>query len=363
MDAGDASTTPATIDDIVAAARHRLQGPLWGHIAGGSGTEMALARNHVAWEELALRPRVLRDVSARSTATTFLGRDLSLPIMLAPIGGIARVHPDGAVAVARAAGEVGTAAFVSINSSHTLEEVRRGAPDAVLVFQIYAFRDDELRTSVLRLAEAAGCIAVCVTVDTNVYGRRERDIRSGFRGRDGTARNYGGRAWPDGERAAASWEDFARIRERTPLPLILKGIMTGEDADLAVRHGADVVYVSNHGGRQLDDTLGTADALVEVVNAVGGRVPILVDGAITHGSDVLKALALGAQAALIGRLEAYGLAARGEAGLVQALRILQEELDVGLGLLGCVGPHEVSPGHVTRLPGRPREPTPVSPRP
>jgi len=340
----------ATLRDLVQAARRRLAPYVWDYISGGAETETTLRRNRMAWARYAFRPRVLRDVRTRSTTTTFLGHPLASPVMLAPIGNLGLVHPDGTRTVARAAARRGTIAWISTMSERSLEEMAEAA-GGPLVFQLYVRGDRAWMRRMVRRVEAAGYLALCLTVDVPVYGRRERDLQNRFRPREEARRPNLADIVPDESyQAALTWEDVRWIRDHTALPLVLKGILAPEDARLAVEHGVQVVYVSNHGGRQLDYAPATVDVLSEIVEAVGGRAEVLVDGGVLRGTDVVKALALGARAALIGKLQCWALAAAGQEGVERALELLQEEIGTTLGLLGVRGVEEVGPEYLTPYP-------------
>ncbi|MCS7173035.1 MAG: alpha-hydroxy-acid oxidizing protein [Armatimonadetes bacterium] len=342
-----------TLRDIVQMARRRLAPYVWDYVSGGAETETTLRWNRLRWARYAFRPRVLRDVRTRSTATTFLGCPLALPVMLAPIGNLGLVHPDGTRTVVRAAGRRGTVAWISTMSERSLEEVAEAATGP-LVFQLYVRGDRSWMRRMVRRVEAAGYLALCLTVDVPVYGRRERDLRNRFRPRQEAQRPNLADIVPDETyQAALTWEEVRWLRDQTSLPLILKGILTPEDARLAVEHGVQVVYVSNHGGRQLDYAPATADALAEIVGAIEGQAEVLVDGGILRGTDVVKALALGARAALIGKLQCWALAAGGQEGVERALELLQEEIGTTLGLLGVTEVGQLGPEYLTAYPGVP----------
>ena len=330
----------ATIPEVVHEARRRLPEELWDYSCGGAESETTLRRNRTAFAEVAFRPRVLRGVGVPETATTVLGLPLALPVLLAPIGSIATFHPDGALACARVASAAGTGAFVGTLSHPAIEVVKAGST-APLFFQLYVYGDRSWLEALLQRVERAGYAAICVTVDVSAYGRRERDLHNRYFPRQ-TAElpNLGvGALVPDivnrdEFNAALTWEDIAWLRSRTRLPLMVKGIMTGEDAALAVEHGADVVYVSNHGGRQLDHLPATIEVLPEIRDAVGGQAEILLDGGVVRGTDVVKALASGASAVAIGKLMAWGLAAGGEDALRRTLHLLQTEIRTTMANLG-----------------------------
>ncbi len=338
----------ATIPDLVDAAEATLEPEMWDFLSGGAETEWTLRRNRAALDEIAFRPRVLRDVRTRTTSASILGCTLQMPVFLAPLGSIARFHPDGALAAARVAARTGSLCFVSANATPELRVVASKA-DAPLVFQVYGYDDPELTTTLIRTAEATGCVAVCITADSAVYGRRERDLRNGFRPTDKPARpNVDAVLGPQNSRAGFTWRDLERIRAGTRLPIILKGVLSPEDAAQAVRVGVDVVYVSNHGGRQLDFAPATIDVLPDIAAAVDGRVPLLVDSGYRRGTDVLKARALGATAVGLGKLQGWALAADGEAGLERTFELLQHEMQTAMALLGVSDVRELTPDHLRR---------------
>lgn len=350
-----------TIPEIVRSAHERLPKQIWDYSCGGAESEVTLRRNRTAFEHLAFRSRVLRDVSTRDTRTAFLGVPLSMPIMLAPVGSITLFDPDGALACARAAQQAGTAAFIGTLASPSLEEVRTGS-NGPLFFQLYVDGDRSATLDLVRRVEAAGYCGICVTVDSAVYGRRERDIHNRFRPRDRDKPNVPDLVDPDViaasavRRASVTWRDVEWLRSVTSLPVLLKGIMCADDARLAVDHQVAGVYVSNHGGRQLDHGAATLEVLPEVVEAVAGRAEILVDGGFLRGTDVLKALALGARAALVGKLMTWGLAAGGVAGLVRTLELLRLEMHVAMASIGVCTVADLSPEIL-------RASAPPSPRP
>ena len=309
---------------------HRALSPaLWDFISGGSESETTLRRNRQALDRLAFRPRVLRDVTEIDTSTTFLGHQMRLPVFFAPMGGMSEFHPEGALGSVRAASRFGILKILSSVSQLELEVAANEAKES-LVFQLYKQGNDAWFFDYLKRVKESGCRAFCLTVDTAFYGRRERDLINRYAppGRRGRPR--------EGfeHQAAMTWDLVDRVRDALDIPLILKGITTAEDARLAVEHGVKVVYVSNHGGRQLDHSRGSMDVLPEVVEAVAGKAEVLVDGSFFRGTDILKAVALGARAVGMGRLQAYALAAGGEETLMRMLEILQTETRMSMGLLG-----------------------------
>jgi isopentenyl diphosphate isomerase/L-lactate dehydrogenase-like FMN-dependent dehydrogenase len=347
-----------TIPEIVQAAKAKLTPQAWDYSFGGADTETTLRRNRTAFEYLALRPRVLRDVRARETSTTFLGHPLAVPVMLAPIGGPQNYAPDGALACARAADQAGTIAFIGTLSAPSLEDVRAGSKGPH-VFQMYVRGDKEWMKALIKRAENAGYAALCLTVDSASYGRRERDLQKRyFRGEGGNQPNLQGLPQSDGgfsrdHQAGLTWDDVDWIQEFTSMPLILKGILNGDDARTAVEHGVPVIHVSNHGGRQLDHVPATMDMLPEIVAAVDGRAEVIIDSGFMRGTDVVKAIALGARAVLIGKLMAWGLGAGGEAGVARVLEILRTEImgtmaNIGVTSLAELGPEYVVPSYPPR---------------
>lgn len=336
----------ATADEVAEAARAALPPELWDYVSGGAGAEVTLRRNREALDAVLFRGRVGRDVSACRAATTFLGVPLALPVLLAPIGTIGLFDEGGAATCARAAARAGTAAFVSILAVPGLEEVAAAA-DAPLLYQHYIRGDRAWTLELVGRAEAAGYRALCLTLDSPVDGLRERELRHRFD--RGTAQAQPNLVGARRElQATVTWSEIAWLAEHTSLPLVLKGITHPEDAGLAVEAGAAAVIVSNHGGRQLDPQPGAIELLADVVHAVGGRVEVAVDGGFVRGGDVVKALALGARAVLIGRAMCFSLAAGGEDALVETLERLRVETERTLALLGVTGPDEVGAHHVVR---------------
>ena len=335
-----------SLQEIVSTARRNLPQDLWDHLSGGSDSETTLCRNRQALDSLALRQRVLVDVRSIDTTTTLLGQKLASPVFLAPVGGfVGFAHPEGACNVARAAVAHGTTAFISTAAKPGLEAAAEAVREP-LIFQLYVRADRKWVEDILDRAKAAGYRALCVCVDRNYYGRRERDIISRASVREG----FGDPSYQMG----LQWEDVTWMKQRMGTPLILKGIATAEDARLAVEHGADAVYVSNHGGRQLDHGQATIEVLPEVVSAVDGRAEILFDGGVLRGTDVVKALALGARAVGVGKLLGWALAAAGEAGLKRMLELMDVEIRTALGLMGVTSLGQLNPSWVrTAQPVRP----------
>jgi isopentenyl diphosphate isomerase/L-lactate dehydrogenase-like FMN-dependent dehydrogenase len=345
------------VDDFAEAARERLEPGAFGYIAGGSGDEHTLRANASAFARWELRPRVLVDVGTVSTATTVLGTEVALPVLVAPTAFQRLADREGELAMARAAAAAGTVMALSTLSSTTPAELAAAAPGAPQWFQLYWSRDRGFTQELVEAAAEAGFGALMLTVDLPVAGRRERDLRAGFAIPEDlplpnlptTLRREGFHtALHEAVDDTLTWRDLEWLRSLCSLPLVFKGILTAEDARLAAEHGAAAVVVSNHGGRQLDGVPATLDVLPEVVEAVGERVEVLVDGGIRRGIDVLKALALGARATLSGRAVLWGLAAGGEEGAGRVLALLRDEIELGLKLLGCPSPAGVTRGHVRR---------------
>jgi isopentenyl diphosphate isomerase/L-lactate dehydrogenase-like FMN-dependent dehydrogenase len=317
-----------TLHEIVAKARENLNQNDWDYIVGATETEATLRRNRLALDSLGLRPRVLRDVSNVDATVTAFRRRLRLPVLLAPVGALESFHEGSATSVVRAAREFGVAHMLSSVCQPGLEKVAEAAPDGCRVFQLYVRGDEAWVDDHVARAIANGYVAFCLTVDTAIYSRRERDIakRHVVAGR----RRATGREF----QAALDWRTVARIKGKFGIPLGLKGIATAEDARIALDHGVDFIYVSNHGGRQLDHGRGAMEVLPEIVEAAAGRVPIIVDGGFARGTDVVKALAAGANLVGLGRMQCDALAAGGEAALVRMLEILEDEVLRCLGLVG-----------------------------
>jgi isopentenyl diphosphate isomerase/L-lactate dehydrogenase-like FMN-dependent dehydrogenase len=341
---------PLNVWDYERLAAERLEPGAHGYYAGGGGDELTLRDNVEAFRRWVLRPRVLVDVDTCTTATTVLGQEVSMPLLIAPVAFQRMAHPDGEVGMARAAKAAGTVMCMSTMATSTPEEIAEtGVPRW---FQLYVFRDEGVtRDLVARVAEA-GFTALVLTVDTPFLGRRERDLQTGFVvGHPVVSLGQGGLTPAETfalVSASLSWRDIERLASLSGLPVIVKGVLTEEDAKLACEHGASGIVVSNHGGRQLDGVSATIDALEEVVAAVDGRVEVLLDGGIRRGTDVVKALALGARAVLAGRAPLWGLAVDGEAGARQVLELLQAEILAALQLLGCTSPANVTRDRVGR---------------
>ncbi|PPK68356.1 alpha-hydroxy acid oxidase [Actinokineospora auranticolor] len=342
---------PLRVPDYADLARSCLAADVAGYLNGGAGAEWTLRANESAYSAIPLRPRVLTDVERCATATTLLGADLAAPIGVAPMAYHRLFHPDGEIGTVRAAGAAGALFVASMFASTDLAEIAAAATGP-LWLQLYWLRDRGAVLELVGRAAEAGYGALALTVDTPRVARRYRDLRSGFTlPAHARAVNVDAALMATSHVAEAgtsaierhslerfdpriTWADLAWLRERTALPLVLKGILTAEDAELAVRHGVDGIIVSNHGGRQLDGVPATIDALPEVVDAVGGGLPVLVDGGVRTGSDVLKALAVGADTVLVGRPVLWGLAHAGTEGAQDVLQTLREELEEAMALTG-----------------------------
>ena len=312
--------------EIIVAARRNLNQNVWDYLTGGAESETTMRRNRYGLDSLAFRPGVLVDVSNIDPSTTFLGHRLKIPVMLAPIGSLQAITPHGGVAVSKAAEQFGTINFVSSVTQPSLEEIAASGRNPK-IFQLYVQGDLKWIEILLGRVKKAGYAALCLTVDTAHYGHRERQMMDRWLppSRRGSGYEY---------RAALTWETLDAVKEMAGLPFILKGVATAEDAAIAIEHGVNTIYVSNHGGRQLDHGRATIDILPEIVQAVGGRAQIIMDGGIVRGTDVLKAIALGATAVAIGKLQGWGLAAAGQQGLVRVLELLESEIIASMGLLG-----------------------------
>jgi 4-hydroxymandelate oxidase len=337
---------PVCVSDYEEIACQGLPDMIRNYIAGAAGDELSLRRNRDRFDALLLKPRVLRDVSRLDTSLEIFGCPLRFPILLAPTAYQRMVHPDGELATARGASAADTVLVVSCLATTTFEEIAAHAA-CPLWFQLYVQRDRQFTAELVRRVVAAGCRALCVTVDTPVLGTRNREVRDGFALPPGLERanlrgNQGARAshfdesgvYSDVLDPTLSWRDIEWLRSLTGIPLILKGILAAEDAALAVEHGAAGIIVSNHGARNLDTTPAAIEALPAVVAAVSGRIPVFLDGGIRRGTDVVKALALGARAVFIGRPYLWGLAAAGASGVERVLRILHTELLSAIALCG-----------------------------
>jgi isopentenyl diphosphate isomerase/L-lactate dehydrogenase-like FMN-dependent dehydrogenase len=350
---------PRNVADYERLAEEALEPGAFGYFAGGADDERTLRDNVAAWSRWRIRPRVLVDVSETTARTSVLGTEVSMPLLVAPVAFQRMAHPDGEAGMARAAAAAGTIMVVSTLATSSAAEVAEAAPGASRWFQLYRFRDPGVTQALIDQAAAAGYEALVLTVDAPHLGRRERDLRTGFViPAEVTVPSFAAAAGGSTAGTPAdmfslmdsslTWRDLEQLASSTHLPVLVKGVMTAEDAQLACDHGAAGIVVSNHGGRQLDCVPGTGEALAEVAEAADGRVPVLVDGGVRRGTDVVKALGLGATAVLAGRAPLWGLAARGEQGALAVLELLKAEVELALALAGCSSPAAVTPSHVAR---------------
>jgi 4-hydroxymandelate oxidase len=331
---------PINLRDYEALARERLPKFLWDFIEGGAEDELTIAENLAAFRRIHLRPRVLVDVSRRDLSTTVLGQPISMPVMVGPASMQRAAHAEGELATARAAGAAGTLAVFSAGSFYSIRQIAAAA-SGPLWFQLYPLINREATARMVANAEAAGCKAIVLTVTAFYGARRERHIREplvttpemqiGNLAEVGYPDVYDGVADP---MVPLTWADMEWVRSLSRLPLVLKGVLTPEDADTAIDHGVEAIIVSNHGGRQIDGVLPAIEALPEIAERVAGRIEVLMDGGVRRGTDVLKALALGARAVLLGRPILWGLGVAGEAGVARVLGLLRGEIDNAMAQLG-----------------------------
>ena len=352
------SQAPINLSDLERLAAEALEPGPHGYFAGGAGDERTLRANVEAFSNWELRPRVLADVTEVSTNAEVLGKRSSMPLLVAPMAFQAMAHETGELGMAQAAAAAGTVMCVSTLATAGPAEVASAAPGGRRWLQLYWLKDFEIVKGILAEARESGYEAIVLTVDAPYSGRRERDLRNEFAipaelgvpaleaaagSRNLTMNEVLGLVDP-----SVTWSDLERLAAEAQLPVYIKGVMTAEDAGLAVEHGVAGVVVSNHGGRQLDGVSATIDVLPEVVEAVDGRIDVLMDGGIRRGIDVAVALALGADAVLVGRSILWGLTVDGQAGAELALGMLRDELELALALLGCTSPAELNASHVRR---------------
>lgn len=328
------------LHEFIRRARANLNQNAWDYIVGAAETETTMRRNRMALDEIAFRPRVLRNVTTVDASVEVLGRKLRLPVVLAPVGALEIFDPAAGAAVARGAGTFGAAHMLSSVSEPGLEAVAKAAPDALRMFQLYVRGDDAFVEDCVGRAIAGGYTAFCLTVDTAHYSRRERDIAKRY------VRASRVRATGGDFQKGLEWRTVKLIKDKFKIPLVIKGIATAEDAAIAVDHGVEWIYVSNHGGRQLDHGRGAMQVLPEIVAAVAGRAKIMVDGSFCRGTDIVKAIAMGADLVGIGRLQCWALAAAGEAGVVRMLELLEDEVMRCLGLLGVTSFAELNKAYL-----------------
>ncbi|MEX1022919.1 MAG: alpha-hydroxy acid oxidase [Dehalococcoidia bacterium] len=350
---------PINLAEFEALARERLSPLAWDYYASGALDEITLRDNREAFERLAIRYHVLAGTAERDLSTQVLGQTHDLPLLIAPTAFARLAHDGGESAVARAAAAEGVTQVLSTLSTISLEDVAKAAPGGSRWFQLYVFKDRGLTADLVRRAEASGYEAIVMTVDAPLLGRRERDARNRFALPEGlSAANLAanlGRVASDGTDSGLfqffasvldpglTWDDVEWLASLTTLPILVKGVVRGDDAERAVERGVGGVIVSNHGGRQLDTAVSSIDALPEVAEAVDGRAAVLLDGGVRRGTDIVKALALGASAVLIGRPVLWGLAVDGEDGVRRVLQILREEFDLAMALCGASNVGELWP--------------------
>jgi 4-hydroxymandelate oxidase len=349
---------PLNLPEYEDYARAALPRAAFDYFAGGSDDGVTLAENRRAFAAIDLRPRVLTGVGRRDLAVSVLGRTLSLPVLVAPMGLQCLAHPEGERATARAAAAADTVLVVSTMATTRVEDIAAASGGGPLWFQLYVFKDRGLTRALVARAEAAGCAALQLTADVPVLGRREADARNGFGLPPGLSvahfaeAGHGGMASCQGESGPSAytramfddtltWDDVSWLRSVTRLPVLVKGVLRGDDAARAVEHGAAGVVVSNHGGRQLDTAVAAVRALPEVAEAVAGRGVVLLDGGVRRGTDVVKALALGATAVQVGRPVLWGLALAGADGARRVLELLRAEIDAAFALCGCAAVGDV----------------------
>lgn len=351
-------TKPVNLFDFESLAKEKLSQMAYDYYASGACDEITLKRNHTAYDEIFLKYRVLVDVSKRNLSTHILGQKISFPVMIAPTAFHRLAHSEGEIATAKAASSEGTIMILSTLSNTSVEEVVKSSAGPVW-FQLYVYKDREATKELIQRAENAGCKAIVLTVDAPLIGIRERDVRNEFKLPEGLSvknmsasglEKVGGSENNSGLAEyfssmldqSLNWKDIEWLRSVTKLPVILKGIACKEDAELAVKNGADGIVVSNHGGRQLDTCRPTIEVLPEVSDAVSGKTVIMIDGGVRRGTDVIKALALGAQSVLLGRPVLWGLAYDGENGVKRVLQLLRQEVDLAMALCGCKNIKEIS---------------------
>jgi isopentenyl diphosphate isomerase/L-lactate dehydrogenase-like FMN-dependent dehydrogenase len=331
-----------TLHEIVKAAKIRLNPNIWDYLIGGTETETTLRRNRLALDTIAFKPRVLRDVSKIDPSSEIFGKKIRLPVMLAPVGSLESFEAGGGITVAKGAGASNVAMLISSVTTLSLQDIVKGGAGPK-IYQLYVRGDDAWVADRVKEAMDAGYDAFCITVDTQVYSRRERDIAKRF------VKSWRAVATGQDHQAAFSWKNFITVRDKFPdVKFMLKGIGTGEDAELACQNGVWAVYCSNHGGRQLDHGRGSAEVLPEIVEAVAGRAKVAVDGSFSRGSDIVKAICMGADWVGLGRLYCYGLAAAGAAGIERVIELLEEEMKEAMGLLGVTSLAQLDKSYIAR---------------
>ena len=329
------------LHEFLPAARKNLSDHIWGYLVGAAESETTLRRNRMAIDSLALRPRVCVDVSKIDSTTKLFGKPWRIPVFLSPVGSLESFDAGGAATAGRAAAAFGAPIMCSSVTHPGLEEIAAATPGPK-IFQLYVRGDTAWVNEVVKRAVGSGYDAFAITVDTAAYSRRERDITSRF------VKPWRAAATGHADQASFTWDNVKAFKDKHEIPLILKGIATGEDAALCCEHGVDGVYVSNHGGRQLDHGRGSLDVLPEVMAAVRGRAKVLIDGSFCRGTDVVKAIALGADAVGMGRMYCYALAADGAAGVQKMLELVEHEIGVAMALSGARTLAELNPSYIFR---------------
>ncbi len=326
LDYKPSTSSYKTLHEVVQKARQKLNQDAWDYIIGGTETETTLQRNRQALDLLAFRPRVLRDVSNRDASTEFMGKKLRLPVCLAPVGSLELFTSGAASDSARAASQFGVAHMLSSVCKPGIEQLAQDAPEALRLFQLYVHGDSSWVDEIAERVVSAGYKGLCLTVDSAVYSRRERDISKN----NARRLSVPGREFQE----KLTWKDIDRLKSKLTIPISLKGIATAEDARMALDHGVDMIYVSNHGGRQLDHCLGSMSCLPEITKVVAKKIPVVVDGGFNRGSDIVKAMIAGADMVGLGRIQCLGLGADGQQGLVRVLELLELEVKLCMGMLG-----------------------------
>ena len=346
---------PITFSDLEKAAKEKLEKGPFGYIQSGAGNEQTLRNNRAAFVQYSIIPRFLRDVSKVDTSISLFGKTFPTPLLFAPVGMNGMEHPDGELAVAKAAEKLGIPYIQSTVSTFSMEDVAKAAPNSMRLFQLYWSKNEDISYSMVERAEKAGFSAIVLTIDTVMLGWRTEDVRNQFsplklgfaKGNymqdpaftaslpDDSFESFVSSVIDNIYHPHLTWEHVAKLKMHTSLPIYLKGILHPDDAQLALNYGVDGIIVSNHGGRQLDGVIGSLDALPAIVEVVGGRVPVIIDSGVYSGLDVLKAIALGADAVAIGRPFVYGLALNGQAGVEQVMQNIYEEFRVSLALAGA----------------------------
>ncbi|XP_050232305.1 peroxisomal (S)-2-hydroxyacid oxidase GLO4-like [Mercurialis annua] len=346
---------PVNVNEFQILAKQILPKMYYDFYSGGAEDQHTLRENIEAFQRITFRPRILVDVSRIDMATSILGHTISAPIMIAPTAMHKLAHPQGEIATARAAAASNTIMVFSFSATSSLEEVAASC-NAVRFFQLYVYKQRDIAATLVQRAEKYGYKAIVLTVDTPKYGRREADIKNKLivpqlKNLEGllsipTDKGSGLKAFNDTLDSSLCWKDIGWLKSITNLPILIKGVLSREDAMKAMEIGVSGIIVSNHGARQLDHTPATISVLEEVVHAVGGKIPVLFDGGIRRGTDVFKAMALGAQAVLVGRPIIYGLAVKGEDGVKQVMKMLKDELELTMALSGCPSLKNITRNHI-----------------